>query len=306
MTRKETFIKASSGGLTVLAYPGDDSVLLAFDLDAKPGADFAGFAIRCTPPHGRPYYLYNRLNLSQALTAATKPAERRYTPSNHAPFQKFRWIHVPKEMEDGDYVYEASTVHFRKNGGLGLGPSVSLCFEMTPEKYANFDIGFTRGYISSQAYVNKFKNAPIRPPGSSRAKVVPFAFLNDKVPAPFQKEYRGGQGQVIHHKFVVVDFNDSVPIVFTGSSNLAAGGEEANGDNLIAIFDRGIATAYGVEAVRLLDHYDFRKKMKDATTVKPLVLAGRDTRKPWWTPYYDSSHIKFQDRLLFSRPAKEK
>jgi phosphatidylserine/phosphatidylglycerophosphate/cardiolipin synthase-like enzyme len=551
----------------MLAYPGDDAVLLAFDLDAKPGADFAGFAIRCTPPHGRPDYLYNRLNLTKAITSATTPAQREFTRSNKAPFQKFRWIHVPKKIEAGDYVYEASTMYFRPNGSLGRDASVSLSFEMTPEKYANFAIGFTRGYISSQAYAEKFKNAPIRPPGkktlnfntskfqkqyewlgfharqllltfldeclndssitvdlfaydidepdivgkleklggrlrafldnaslhtkagaleaqvyrrliksagaeqvkighfkrfahnkvliqkkngqaikvltgsanfsvrglyvqannilvfddpyvaglyekafdqafndktktqadfsgsdiasdyflideancpggvvafsphkhasvsldrvayeikkadssvmfaimelggtgpvmdeirkldtskvfaygvtqsskslrffkpgSSRTKVVPFAFLSDKVPMPFKKEYSGGQGQVVHHKFVVVDFNNSKPIVFTGSSNLAAGGEESNGDNLIAIFDRGIATAYGVEAVRLLDHYDFRRKMQTATKAKPLMLAGKDSKYRWWIPYYDENHIKCQDRLLFARPARE-
>ena len=567
MARKERFIKASSGGLTMLAYPGDDAVLLAFDLDAKPEADFAGFAIKCIPPQSEPYYLYNRLNLTRPITAATTPSQRRFTPSNEAPFQKFRWIHVPKEVEVGDYVYEACAMHFRPNGSLGKGASVSLSFEMTPEKYANFEMGFTRGYISSQAYAEKFKNAPIRPPGektldydiykfqqqyewlgfharklllrffdeclndssitvdlfaydideqdivrnleklrgrlrafldnaslhnkpgalepqvhqrlirsagaervrvghfkrfahnkvliqkrnglpvkvltgsanfsvrglyvqannilvfddpyvaglyekafeqafndktktqtafpvsniasdyfeinvagcpggvvafsphkdasvsldrvayeikmadssvmfaimemggtgpvmdeikkldarkifaygvtqsskslrffrsgSSRAKVVPFAFLDGKVPEPFKKEYSGGQGQVVHHKFVAVDFNDSAPIVFTGSSNLAAGGEKSNGDNLIAIFDQGIATAYGVEAVRLLDHYDFRKKMKEATDVKPLILSSRDSKQPWWMPYYNEDHIKFHDRLLFSRPAKE-
>ena len=54
-----------------------------------------------------------------------------------------------------------------------------------------------------------------------------------------------------NHKFVV-DFNDSKPVVFTGSSNLAAGGEKANQDNLLAIRDASIATAFAVEAVRLV------------------------------------------------------
>ena len=141
--------------------------------------------------------------------------------------------------------------------------------------------------------------------GSNRAKVIPFAYLKDKVPAPFKAEFGGGTGQVIHHKFVVVDFDDSDPVVFTGSSNLAAGGEESNGDNLIAIFDRGIATAYCVEAVRLLDHYDFRQAMKKATTVKPLILKGTDDKPRWWVAYYDVDQVKLRDRLLFSHPAED-
>ena len=41
---------ASQEGLSVTAYRGDGSVLLAFNLDKKPAAGFAGFAVRCTPP----------------------------------------------------------------------------------------------------------------------------------------------------------------------------------------------------------------------------------------------------------------
>jgi len=45
-----------------------------------------------------------------------------------------------------------------------------------------------------------------------------------------------GLGQVIHDKFVVMDFNDQNPVLFTGSSNLAEGGEEQNGDYLLATY----------------------------------------------------------------------
>src|SRR5271166_1678834 len=68
-------------------------------------------------------------------------------------------------------------------------------------------------------------------------QLVPFAALVKQVPPPFDKEFAGGQGQVIHDKFIVIDFNDANPVVFTGSSNLAEGGETQNGDNLLAIYD---------------------------------------------------------------------
>src|SRR5262249_34299052 len=57
--------------------------------------------------------------------------------------------------------------------------------------------------------------------GSPNGTVVPFAYLSQHVPAPFVEEWRGGAGQVIHHKFVVVDFNGPNPKLFTGSSNLS-------------------------------------------------------------------------------------
>lgn len=123
------------------------------------------------------------------------------------------------------------------------------------------------------------------------------------MPAPFNKEWSGGSGKHIHHKFVVVDFNGSNPAVFTGSSNLAAGGEESNGDNLIMINDPWIASMYAIEAVRLFDHYSFREHLKAATTVKPLSLwyPGKPGQSaPWWKFYYEKTDIKFRDRYLFA------
>jgi phosphatidylserine/phosphatidylglycerophosphate/cardiolipin synthase-like enzyme len=124
--------------------------------------------------------------------------------------------------------------------------------------------------------------------------------LQGKVTPPFQDEYSGGAGIVIHDKFVVVDFNKENPVVFTGSSNLAAGGEMQNGDNLLAIYDPAVATAYAVEAIRLVDHYHFRAQMKGADSTTPICLQGADAKDKWWQPYYDPKNIYFQERVLFS------
>ena len=134
-------------------------------------------------------------------------------------------------------------------------------------------------------------------PGAARGLLTPFAFLKSKVPPPFQQEFDGGPGQVIHHKFIVVDFNGKNPVVFCGSSNLAEGGETSNGDNLLAISDPAVATAYGVEAIRLVDHYHFRASMKTATSADPLVL---DRTDKWTDPYYDTSDIHAQERTVFA------
>ncbi len=106
-------------------------------------------------------------------------------------------------------------------------------------------------------------------------------------------------GLVIHHKFVVVDFNDLEPVVFAGSSNLAAGGETNNGDNLVAFYDRRVASTYAVEAIRLLDHYRFRAAMRKATNVKPLRLKRRSER--WAAAFYNPKDARFRERLLFVR-----
>jgi phosphatidylserine/phosphatidylglycerophosphate/cardiolipin synthase-like enzyme len=125
--------------------------------------------------------------------------------------------------------------------------------------------------------------------------------LKGKVPPPFEDEYSGGAGMVIHDKFVVVDFNGTHPVVFTGSSNLASGGEVANGDNLLAIYDESVATAYAVEAIRLIEHYHFRAQMQQSHDEKPMMLQASDAKDKWWEPYYDPKNILCTERLLFSR-----
>jgi hypothetical protein len=107
----------------------------------------------------------------------------------------------------------------------------------------------------------------------------------------------------IHDKFIVVDFNGDNPAVFTGSSNLAEGGEQANGDSLIMIEDAALASIYAIEALKIFDHYSFRDKMKTATDAQPLTLwyPGKPNMpQPWWTPAYDQNNIKFRDRCLFA------
>jgi len=86
--------------------------------------------------------------------------------------------------------------------------------------------------------------------------------------------------------------------VFCGSSNLSKGGEEQNGDSLIAIYDPAIVTAYAIEAIRLFDHYRFRAGESKATADKPLVLKQSAA---WADPYYDPQNIKFTERTLFAK-----
>jgi hypothetical protein len=106
---------------------------------------------------------------------------------------------------------------------------------------------------------------------------------------------------VIHDKFVVVDFNGAKPAVFTGSSNLAKGGEEANGDNLLAIYDADVATGYAVEGIRLVDHYHFRMLQQQHSDAKPVTLQGPGAaaKQAWFAPYYDKNNVKYTARMLF-------
>jgi len=156
---------------------------------------------------------------------------------------------------------------------------------------------FSFGMTQSEKGFNVYK------PGQPGV-LVPFAALVKHVPPPFNQEFTGGPGQVIHDKFIVMDFNDKNPVVFTGSSNLAEGGEQSNGDNLLAIHDARVAEVFAVEAMRLVDHYQFRAAAETATQLKPLQLAACGGQSKWWAANYDPNDMRnVQRELLAMGPA---
>ncbi|MEA2219965.1 MAG: hypothetical protein QOJ35_2591 [Solirubrobacteraceae bacterium] len=549
--------------LTLTAYAGDASALLAFDVDESLRADLAGFALEYTPPGGTTQAVGNRLTFGDPIVAATTPAERRaiFTSTRQAPLQKFHWVHFPPDVPAGAFTYTATAMLFKAGSETEIepGPSASVKLDLRPAAFPNFKLGFTRGYVSSQAYHDSFENAAFVPSkrplvydtapfeaqyawlgfdarrlmfevldealadtsleldvfaydldepdiidrlaklgprlrlmlddskghvgphdfepqaravleqsaGADRVKVghfqrqshskvliqrrgrdaikvlagsanfavrglyvqsnnvfvfddpetaglyeqafvqaftqplntfakspiaggwftptgaglppfsvsfsphttagvsldrvgeaienaresvlfavmdiggskgrvtdalralpgrdlyafgttqrldgalkvtspsdphspfIPFAFLKSKVPAPFNAEISGGSGQVIHHKFVVCDFNGENPVAFAGSSNLAGGGEEENGDNLVEFRGSEVVTPFAIEAIKLADHYRFRAVQQKATETDPLRLKGRS--EDWSAPYFDPSTPKFRERLLFAR-----
>jgi hypothetical protein len=547
---------AQSDGFSFCAYWGDGALLLAFDLDESRQADLAGFAVEYTDPGGKTFPVLNRLNFGQALTGTTKLQQRKYTPTDEAPLQKFHWVHFPPDVKPGTFTYKATAMLFQPGSETALtaGPSAEVEVDLMHAGPAPFQLGFTRGYVSSQAYAEQFHNAAIQPSpatfdfdatsfqeqyhwlgfharrlvfdflaetladesrsldvfaydldepdvirqlgqlgsrlrmylddsashvgtkaleqeahawlvdqgarvevghfqrfshdkvmiqkrddaalkvlsGSANFSVrglyvqsnnifvfddpataalyeqafqqswddpkgyassplaaswhdagghdglpsysvclsphhdpdvslqrvadavtsakssvlfaimeigagggqlldaikalptrpelyafgttqrldgdlrvqksgdpgtfIPFSYLSKHVPAPFQQEWSGGAGQVIHHKFVVTDFNGDNPLAFGGSSNLAKGGEHQNGDNLVCFADRDIATKYAIEAIKLVDHYRFRAVMETATDDKPLQLAGRSAN--WAAPYYEPGSPKNRERTV--------
>jgi hypothetical protein len=550
-------------GLTVKAYGGDRSAMLAFDVEPHLTQNLTGFAVKVTEPGGKSFYLPNRLNYEDALHKKTTPEERTLTPSNEAPFQKFRWFHAPSEVQAGHYRYQVTAMYLKPGQDKPEpGPSTHVDLDIMPAP-SPMQLGFTRGYLSSQAYADKWgdnpafgptpksldydyssyeekyvwlgfharklmvdfidacvkdprstldlfaydidepyivrqlqalkgrlravlDNAPLHTkegameievlkrlkasagddhvvsghfkrfahnkifvrrvdgkphsvftgsanfslrglyvqansclviedpdvaakyaeafetaftnmrgfgktpiakqwfdfekpglprfgvafsphtsgnlsldrvakaidgarssviyavmeldgsgkvleklqampkrsdiysygvtqhskglslykPGEKKGVLVEFDYLKQQVPQPFRQEWNGGMGMVIHHKFVVVDFNDAVPVAFAGSSNLAQGGEQDNGDNLLAIYDRAFVQAYAVEGIRLVDHYAFRDALKTATKAAPLMLQGAKLSKktaPWWKRYYDPKDLAFVERTLFIR-----
>jgi hypothetical protein len=133
------------------------------------------------------------------------------------------------------------------------------------------------------------------------------------LPVPFN-QVPGTKFHEIHHKFVVAGFNGKDPVVYCGSSNLAEGGEQHNGDNLLAIRDADVATAFVIETLLLVDHYNFldnlAAKAKTTTTAAPIPTADKQsaavaagwflsTTDGWTDKYFNSTDLHYHDRRLF-------
>jgi hypothetical protein len=121
-----------------------------------------------------------------------------------------------------------------------------------------------------------------------------------QLPPPFDKEVTVGIGHQVHHKFIVCGFNTINAVVWFGSSNLAEGGEEQNGDNLIEIHDQDIATVFAIEALALVDHFLFRDTFTSKgqnSKPKPLILQTNDS---WAAKFFNTNDLHAEERLLFA------
>jgi len=134
-----------------------------------------------------------------------------------------------------------------------------------------------------------------------------------KLPPPFNQVPSLGVNHQIHHKFVICGFNGDDPVVYCGSSNLALAGEMVNGDNLIEIRDGDVATAFALEALALVDHFQFLNRLSQhgRDEAEPPAAKREAARKAdwflstgdgWTRPYFDEDDLRCLDRELFAAP----
>lgn len=172
--------QGASDGLHVTARRGDGCVLLAFNFEQAPPADFMGFAIACTPPGGGEAWLRNRLAFDTQVHGETTPQERHdlARPSLEAPFQKFRWVDFSSASEPGLYTYRVRALRGAP-GDLRTLAEVAVALELGPYARAGLEVGFTRSFLSSQAYVDRWHNAGLCPKPQTL----------DFDPAPYEPQY---------------------------------------------------------------------------------------------------------------------
>jgi hypothetical protein len=145
----------------------------------------------------------------------------------------------------------------------------------------------------------------------NKRRVVRSSALTGNVPAPFSTEPSGlsgssgnHRGTRMHHKFVVLDFDTDNARVYVGSYNFSEPADFDNGENLLLIKDRTVATSYMIEALRLYDHYRFRSAREDEKPKGKKVLElklppKKASEEPWWQKDWDDP-IRKRDRELFA------
>jgi PLD-like domain len=133
------------------------------------------------------------------------------------------------------------------------------------------------------------------------------AFLNKGLEGYLKESTAGQKGNIlIHTKLIVLNFTSSSPTVISGSHNLSHNASYANDENyLILRGNQDVADCYGVELMRIYDHYRFRFHAKEGTTTsssdpcpRPPGTLCPDDR--WTVPYFDEGSLEALDRIRFA------
>jgi len=144
---------------TLKLHRGDGMTLLAMNWKVgKPPQDFVGFAIEYKEPNGDRFYaLKNRLG----FRAASGKVNPNAMSTMLSPIQKFRWVHFPRNAElPGEFIYRVRPVFMNDNDELSYGEAQEAAVELQRETYPGLlNITFTRGFVSSQAFVDKYASA---------------------------------------------------------------------------------------------------------------------------------------------------
>jgi PLD-like domain len=139
---------------------GERMALLAMNWkDGTPPDDFVGFAIEYKEPGGDRYWaLRNRLNFSDDQSQGDG---KRLWSTRDAPIQKFRWVHFPYHAElDGEFSYRVTPVFMDGTDQLSYGEPQAASIALGHDTYPGvLNVGFTRGFVSSQAFVDDFQSA---------------------------------------------------------------------------------------------------------------------------------------------------
>lgn len=151
--------KNTAAPFTLKIYRGDGMALVAMNWKkGKPPTDFVGFAIEYREPDGQKYFpLKNRLGFP-GTDGSVNP---NILSTRLSPIQMFRWVHFPRNAElAGEFLYRVTPVFMNDKDELSYGEPQDAGIELRRETYpGKFNVAFTRGFVSSQAFVDRYESA---------------------------------------------------------------------------------------------------------------------------------------------------
>lgn len=149
----------TSAPFTLKLHRGDGMALVAMNWrDGPPPDDFVSFGIQYREPGGDRFFdLKNRIGFPNK-DGDVDPTK---LSTMLSPIQKFRWVHFPRNAElAGEFVYRVTPVFMNASNELSYGIAQEAAIELRRETYpGQLNITFTRGFVSSQAFVDRYQSA---------------------------------------------------------------------------------------------------------------------------------------------------
>ena len=127
------------------------------------------------------------------------------------------------------------------------------------------------------------------------------ALAGDGFEAWLKEATIAGAGNIlIHTKIVVVDFTTDSPVIISGSHNLSGPASEKNDENYLVIQgNTDLADSYGVEVMRIYDHYRARWVAQEMAKKKSSMTGTLQPNNKWTDRYFKKDSLHFRDRLRF-------
>jgi hypothetical protein len=144
---------SAAAPFTLTLYRGEGMVLAAMNWKTgTPPQDFVGFAIEYRKPGAAAF--------SAVRSTKNFPGGAANEKSTKAPFQRFRWVIFPYEnFTEGEYTFRVTPMFMDAQQALSGGDPQEATLELLRETYpGKLNVTFTRGFVLSQAFVNKYED----------------------------------------------------------------------------------------------------------------------------------------------------
>ena len=144
---------SATAPFTLKLYRGEGMVLAAMNWrTGKPPRDLVGFAIEYKSPAATKF--------SAVRSTKNFPGGPRNAKSTDAPFQRFRWVVFPFQgFTEGEYTFRVTPMFMDAQQKLSGGEPQHAKLELRRETYPGLlNVTFTRGFVLSQAFVNRYED----------------------------------------------------------------------------------------------------------------------------------------------------